>query len=44
MVGPTYTSKTLQDIQATHIVWATGGSIIPDEIKTMYLEKSEAFK
>lgn len=44
MVGPIYISKELKEEQVTHIVWATGGSIIPDDIKHMYLEKSEQFK
>lgn len=43
MKGPTYISKDLKDDFSTHIVWATGGSIVPDEIKEMYLKKSEAF-
>ncbi|MFJ8234975.1 D-serine ammonia-lyase [Ureibacillus sp. NPDC094379] len=43
MKGPTYTSKDLKDEFSTHIVWATGGSIVPDAIKEMYLKKSEAY-
>lgn len=44
MTGPIHLAKNGDNLkQATHIVWATGGGMVPEHIKKLYYEKGYQF-
>lgn len=41
MFGPVLRAQANQALNGTHLVWATGGGMVPEEMRKEYLEKAE---
>jgi len=41
MKGPVFQSKKKQGEQSVHLVWATGGSLVPDQMKASFIERGK---